>query len=115
MDKKLKYRQIITNLLSEYLSQPAGQAAKGDEWEEQILIDTQHDHYQVLHVGWENMNRVYYPIIHLDIKRGKIWVQELMTDRDIVGNLEEQGVPKSDIVLAFHAPYKRPHTGYAVA
>jgi len=24
------------------------------------------------------------------------------------------GVPKEDIVLGFHAPYKRKHTGYAV-
>ena len=27
----------------------------------------------------------------------------------------KQGVPKEDIVLAFHAPHKRPYTGYAVA
>jgi hypothetical protein len=24
------------------------------------------------------------------------------------------GVPKEDIVLAFHAPYKRPYTGFGV-
>jgi hypothetical protein len=29
--------------------------------------------------------------------------------------LEQNGIPKEDIVLAFHAPYKRPYTGYAVA
>jgi hypothetical protein len=25
-----------------------------------------------------------------------------------------RGVPKEDIVLAFHPPYKRPYTGFAV-
>ena len=29
--------------------------------------------------------------------------------------LQEHGIPKEDIVLGFHAPYKRPDTGYAVA
>jgi hypothetical protein len=29
--------------------------------------------------------------------------------------LEEKGIPKQDIVLAFYAPIRRPDTGYAVA
>jgi XisI protein len=45
----------------------------------------------------------------------RIWVQEDATDYDLVGVLEDKGIPKSDIVLAFHAPYKRPYTGYAIA
>jgi hypothetical protein len=52
----------------------------------------------------------------IDIINDKIWVQEDATDYDIVGVLEdEHHIPKSDIVLAFYAPYRRPHTGYAVA
>ena len=43
-----------------------------------------------------------------------IYVQEDATDFDIVGELERQGVPATDIVLAFHAPFKRPITEYAV-
>jgi XisI protein len=56
------------------------------------------------------VQRVYYPIFHIDIK-----VQKDASDSDLVGKLEEQGVDKADIVLAFHAPFKRPFTGYAVA
>jgi hypothetical protein len=29
--------------------------------------------------------------------------------------LMEKGVPKEEIVLAFHAPFRRKHTGFAVS
>ena len=45
----------------------------------------------------------------------KIWVQRNISDYDIVGDIENKGVPKSDIVLAFHAPQMRPFTEYASA
>lgn len=69
----------------------------------------------MLAIGWEDGKRVYYPVFHLDIRDGKIWVQEDATDANLVDQLERQGIPKQDIVLAFMAPYKRPFTGYAVA
>ena len=118
MDSKLaRYRTIIVDILQHYAQMPYVHPHLNpqDELEEQLLIDTQNDHYQILNVGWEGAQRVYYPIFHLDIKDGKIWVQEDASDSDLVGKLEEQGVEKSDIILAFHAPYTRPYTGYAVA
>ncbi len=115
MDKKIKkYRQIITTLLKEYAATPALTLPEV-EVEDQLLLDTERDHYQILAVGWEKGKRVYYPIFHLDIKDGKIWVQEDASDADLVGELEKRGVTKKDIVLAFHAPTSRPFTGYAVA
>lgn len=66
--------------------------------------------------GWkEELTRIHFCVFHIDLINGKIWVQEDSTDYDIVGVLEEHEIPKEDIVLAFHAPYKRPYTGYAVA
>ena len=35
------------------------------------------------------------------------------TEEGIANRLVAQGVPKEHIVLAFHAPYKRPYTGFA--
>jgi hypothetical protein len=32
----------------------------------------------------------------------------------MANELVELGVPKEDIILAFHAPYKRPYTGFGV-
>ena len=115
MDNPLTtYRAIIIELLESYTNAPSV-GAVNDELEEQLILDTQRDHYQLLTIGWENGRRVYYPVFHVDIRDGKIWVQEDATDFDLVGELERRGVPKSNIVLAFQPPIKRPYTGYAVA
>ena len=108
------YRNIVVSLLESYATMPSSTSVS-DEVEEQLILDTQRDHYQILTIGWENGRRVYYPMFHIDIRDGKIWVQEDATDFDLVGELERRGVSRSDIVLAFQAPYKRPFTGYAVA
>jgi hypothetical protein len=113
MEKVTAYRDMIKSVLTEYAS--TRKPARTDEVQHQLLFDDQRHHYQLFCVGWQGMKRIYFPVFHLDIINDKIWVQEDATDFDVVGELEERGVPKSDIVLAFHAPYKRPHTGYAVA
>jgi len=113
MEKVTTYRDTIKSVLTEYAN--TRRPARTDEVQHQLLFDEQRNHYQLFCVGWQGMKRIYFPVFHLDIINDKIWVQEDATDFDVVGELEERGVPKSDIVLAFHAPYKRPHTGYAVA
>lgn len=45
---------------------------------------------------------------------GKLWIQHDGTEDGIANRLVELGVPKSDIVLAFHPPYKRPYTDFAI-
>lgn len=113
MDKLIQQQQAIKNALTEYAT--TRRMANGPNTEFQLIFDSEHDHYQLYRVGWEGLERVHYCVFHLDIKNGKIWAQEDATDYDIVGALEDSGVSKDDIVLAFHAPYKRPFTGYAVA
>jgi hypothetical protein len=50
MDKLDKYRTLIQQLLEEY-----AQFGDGDDGvDNQVLIDTQRDHYQLMHVGWQN-------------------------------------------------------------
>lgn len=51
----------------------------------------------------------------MDIKDGKIWIQEDVTDVPIAQRLPDAEVRKSDIVLGFHAPYKRALAGFAAA
>ncbi|MEL6138735.1 MAG: XisI protein [Cyanobacteria bacterium J06628_6] len=83
--------------------------------EVQLVCDTESHHYQVLHLGWQDLHRVYGCIVHVDIKDdGKIWIQRDGTETGIANELTAAGVPKTDIVLAFHAPYKRKLTGFAV-
>lgn len=85
------------------------------EVELQHIFDTQHDHYQLVHAGWHGNHRKYGCLMHFDIKGGKIWIQHDGTEIGVANELVELGVPKEDIVLAYHAAYKRPYTGFAVA
>jgi hypothetical protein len=117
MGKSLNYKSEIIDLLSHYAKALANARnnVELDEIYEQLIIDEQRNHFAIMNVGWEGTKRIYYPIFHLDIINDKIWIQEDATDFDIVGALEARGVPKSDIVLAFHSPSKRPYTAYATA
>lgn len=110
MEKVEQNRQIIQELLQAY----GNIKANNEEVEAEILFDMGRDRYQVVHVGWSNKRRVYGCILHLDIKNGKIWIQHDGTEGGIANELVERGVPKQDIVLAFHSPFKRQFTEFAV-
>lgn len=112
MDQTLEnYRRLIQAYLSEYVSTPI---ANG-EIESYTVFDTQQDHYQVMNVGWDGYRRVYGCVIHLDIRDGKIWIQQNMTERQIAHDLMAMGVPRESIVLGFQAPNMRAYTGFSVA
>ncbi len=110
MEKLERYRQYVENIVKEY-----GQykASYGDI-ERQIVIDRERDRYQLWSVGWVGDRRIRGCSLQIDIKDGKIWIQHDGTEFGIADELAEMGVPKEDIVLAFHAPYKRKYTGFAV-
>jgi hypothetical protein len=110
MDKLESYRRIIREVLSEYASwkNPRTQV------QTETIFDREGDHYQIIDVGWNDSYRVYGPIIHLDVIGDKVWVQYDGTDRPVAEALVAAGIPKEDIVLAFHPERRRVHTGYAV-
>ena len=110
MEKVNHYRQILQEVLTEYSTDRSGYPQPVDV-ETQLLFDSQNDHYQVLRVGWRNRKQVFLVIFHFDIKNEKIWLQQNVTDYDIIGDLEARGIPKSDIVLAFHFTSNAPFYG----
>jgi XisI protein len=110
MAKVEQYRQIIQDLLQAY----SNIKANNEEVEAEAIFDVPRDRYQIVHVGWSNKRRIYGCILHLDIRDGKIWVQHDGTEGGIANQLVEQGVPKEDIVLAFHSPFKRQFTEFAI-
>ena len=103
MEKVERYRTYIKDLLTDYvkLSKSDGEA------ETELIFDLERDHYQVVHVGWQNRRPVYGCVLHLDIKGEKIWIHYDGTEIGIANELVDLGVPKSDIVLAFHEPLIR--------
>ncbi len=110
MAKVETYRNYIQEVIKRHGSY---QPVYGDI-ETQLIFDMERDHYQLVHAGWHNNRRMYGCIIHIDIKDGKLWIQHDGTEVGTANELVELGVPKEDIVLAFHAPFKRPYTGFAV-
>lgn len=108
MDKQERYREIIEQALSKHVY-------RFPDVTDKVIFDRQHDNYLVLRQGWEDSKRVQSIIIHVEIINGKIWIQEDWLEHGIATDLEEAGIPKSDIVLGFHPAYVRPHTEYAVA
>ena len=105
------YRKTICDVLSGHM---VANYAVG-EIEKEMVIDEKNDRYIVMMIGWEGPRRVHGALLHVDIIDGKIWIHRDGTEDGIAGELEEAGVPKSDIVLGFHEPDVRPYTGYAVA
>ena len=81
----------------------------------EAVFDEKNDRYLIMSVGWEgNIRRIHGCLAHLDIINGKVWIQRDGTEEGIAYDLEAAGIPKSDIVPAFHSEGVRQHTGYAV-
>jgi hypothetical protein len=110
MDKLTQYRQFIQEAIQEYSTIKPSYG----EVEMEMVVDATHDHYQLLSIGWNKHERIHGTLLHIDIRDGKIWIQYDGTEEGIANRLVAYGVPKSDIVLAFHPPYKRPYTDFAV-
>jgi hypothetical protein len=110
MDTLARYRELIQKILTDYARVPY---AYGDI-RTQTVFDTARDHYLLVNVGWDK-RRVHGCLVHVDVIDGKFWIQRDGTEHGIATDLVEAGVPKEHIVLAFHSPEVRPHTGYAVA
>ena len=112
MDTLKKYSDIITTVLENFVAERKNNRS---EVQTLFLCDATNKHFQILRMSWRNGQQVFNVIFHIDIINDKIWLQRNMSDYDIIGDIEAQGVPKTDIVLAFHTPAMRLHTGYAVA
>lgn len=111
MDKITKYRDCVIKLLTSYTNDDVSD----NEVEVQLILDTERNHYQWMNVGWQELNRIYRCVMHFDIKDGKIWLQQNLTDLNPAEELVEMGIPREDIVLGLQAPYKRQYTDYGVA
>lgn len=113
MDKLTSYRQLVKQLLTEYVA--LDNRNPNPEVEHLLIADDKSGHYLWLNLGWSNGQRLNAPTIHVRLKEEKIWIEEDWTDIGIANQLLAAGVPKEDIVLAFHAPELRPLTEFAAA
>ena len=110
MDKIKKYQAFIKKAIKKHHAPDT--VHQYDEFESQMTFDDEHGHYYLINVGWNKYDRIFSPMLHIDLKGEKIWIHQDWTE-GIVNDFLEMRVPKEDIVLAFHAPYKRKHTSFA--
>jgi hypothetical protein len=111
MDKSARYGALVEEILREYGSY---KPSYGDVEIEKIFLP-EAGHYQLMSVGWHGQHRIHGCTLHVDIKGGKIWIQHDGTEEGIANRLVAAGVPREDIVLAFHSPFKRRFTDFAVS
>lgn len=111
MDKVARYAMLIKKILQE----DAQYKPSHGEIEPLLVFDDEHRNYQLLYVGWDRRRRVHGAIYHLRLQNGKVYIEEDTSNEPIAESLLEAGIPKEDIVLAFHAPDKRQFTDFAVA
>jgi hypothetical protein len=113
MDKLEQYQGLIKRQINCYVDAFNEETSASSQ--EMAVFDDERGHYQWLTVGWENGQRAFYTNIYIRLQQGKIWIERDTTEDGIANELLRQGVPREDIVLAFHAPEVRKYTDFAAA
>ena len=116
MDKLNQYCNVIKKILTDY-EQLASQTPNPDGVDSILAFDEHRDQYLWFQTGWHNDHKVRGITVYVRIKNEKIYIEEDWTEEGIATELlrEGEGVPKEDIVLAFHDPESRKFTEFAVA
>ena len=59
---QLDYRELVRSILEGH-----GGNRLDSNTEVQLIFDPEHDRYQLLHIGWEGLSRVFGCIIYVEI------------------------------------------------
>ena len=111
MDRLESYRKIICTVLRSYIDITyANVTVKNRQ-----IFDRETDRYIILSEGWNHQQHLHSCLIHVEIINNKVWIQLDNTEDSIAEELIQSGIPQSEIVLGFHEPEIRPHTGFAIA
>jgi XisI protein len=102
MDKLMTYRELIKR-------------SRHDGTTVEHVFDEANNHYLLLQFGWNKDRRVYRTELHLRLSDGKIWIETDETEEGIATALVRAGVPREEIVLAFHPLELRHLTEFAAA
>ena len=84
---KWKKINLYRNYIKEVINRHSKPSLYGN-CEIQKIFDNESDHYQLVHTGWDETERHYGCVIHLDIKNDKIWIQYDGTEIGVADELE---------------------------
>ena len=113
MDKLSHYRNSIKKILTEY-EQLASKTPNPSGVDSVLAFDEERNQYLWFQTGWHENKKVRGITVYVRIKNDKIWIEEDWTEEGIATELLREGVPHSDIVLAFHSPEMRKFTEFAI-
>ena len=105
-----QWRTTLEKILQYYADLPSSQG----NVETYVVVSRDGNHFFLMHEGWQGNRRIHGILVHAEIRDHKIWIHYDGIEGSITEELVTAGVPKERIVLAFHPPYVRDHTGYAV-
>ena len=112
MDKIAVYQKIIVSLINEIAAKPYGNAPG---IERQVITDFSNNHFQLINIGWHRGCYTFSPLLHFDIRDGKIWVQHNDTEIEIGDELVARGVDHKDVVFGFIPENERSLVKIAIA
>ena len=104
MEKVKTYQKILLSFLEDYSKITY---ANAPNLEQQILVDTKRNHFQLVSIGWQKSKFIYDVVFHFDIKNGQVWIQQNWTDVKLRQELVERGVENKDIFVGF-SPQQQP-------
>ncbi|MBR8827235.1 MAG: XisI protein [Gomphosphaeria aponina SAG 52.96 = DSM 107014] len=111
MDRIDEYRNIIKSKLDEY----AEFSQVNDSIKNLVIVSQDQNHFLLLNEGWLDKKHIHNCLFHGEIKNEKIWIYFDGFEETITESLIASGIPQEQIVLAFHPPYIRSKTKFAVA
>ena len=113
MDKLISYREKIKNILTAYDNRANRSSKK--KYETCLIFDETHDHYLWMSVDWVKQKRINNTHVHIRIKHEKIYIEEDWTEDGVATDLLQKGIPREEIILAFHPPHVRQYTEFTSA
>ncbi|MBA4122076.1 MAG: XisI protein [Acidobacteria bacterium] len=113
MDKLSEYKETVKNILNYYVE--LDRKTPEPNMEYFLIADDENGQYLWKTIGWEKDKHVDLTTVYIRLKNDKIYIEEDWTEEGIATDLLRAGIPKKDIVLAFHEPSLRKYTEFAVA
>jgi RimJ/RimL family protein N-acetyltransferase len=111
VDKLTEYPKLIKHILTEYVG--LSNHHPNSDIETFLIVDESKAHYIWMNLGWQNSDRITGMTVYVRIQDGKFWIEEDWTEAGIATDLVRAGIPKEDIVLAFHEPKIRRYADFA--
>lgn len=111
MDKLTQFYHIIYPILKEYADLPY----YDNNIKHKLVISDDKKDYFLMTIGWKNDVKIHGCVVHLEIINDKVWIHRDGLEDGIADDLVRAGIPKSEIVLAFHPSEVRPFTEFAVS